>query len=107
MRIYGKEQKSPRCFSVARLFAGHVCLETRELWSALSALNNTVRAMISEGWIAIAWRPRRGSSPLEWRTIRTAPIRLKEAQQMTERALPLMAHRHFGDRVELIVRLKE
>jgi hypothetical protein len=60
--------------------------------------------VIPEGWTATAWRPRSESL---WRTISDAPLELSQAKRMAERGELLMADRHLGDRVELVIRARD
>lgn len=63
----------------------------------LPALPNT--------WTPIAWRPRHGGSNLPtWTRFLDAPIDVETAHELQAAGRILMANRHTGERVELVIR---
>jgi hypothetical protein len=57
-------------------------------------------------WTPIAWRPRHddGSNLLTWTMFLDAPIDVETAHRLQSIGRLLMANRHMGERVELVVR---
>lgn len=57
-------------------------------------------------WTPIAWRPRHsdGSNLLTWTMFLDAPIDVETAHKLQAAGRLLMANRHTGERVELVVR---
>ena len=62
---------------------------------------------LPSAWTPIAWRPRHGggsSNLLTWTMFLDAPIDVETAHKLQAACRLLMANRHTGDRVELVVR---
>jgi hypothetical protein len=57
-------------------------------------------------WTPIAWRPRHsdGSNLLTWTMFLDAPVDVETAHRLQAFGRLLMANRHTGERVELVVR---
>jgi hypothetical protein len=62
--------------------------------------------LLPDAWTPIAWRPRHGdgSNLLTWTMFLDAPINVETAHKLQAIGRLLMANRHTGERVELVVR---